>query len=239
VNLKDIENFLLTYLDPTQGDGKFHAWRQKAKHFIRLWLRTYIRTDMRLSYLLIFGMMVIGVLVNLFMPHGWTVWPFVMAAGMMLLIHEAADRNGEGIPPLYVYAFFIGAMLSWFLMMTMLSLINPVILIVGLIVMGYYSALGYIRQREHKRLVMRRRMDGQCIYCGTPADYDLAFCAKCGREPDPDDAQLKRVAHAPRGDGIKQRARDSLKPPPAATAMKSKEQALIDRRREPRMKKRM
>src|SRR5580765_2126977 len=45
VDLKDVENFLLRFLDPTQGEGNFHAWRQRAKHFIRLWLRSYFRTD--------------------------------------------------------------------------------------------------------------------------------------------------------------------------------------------------
>jgi hypothetical protein len=203
-----------------------------------VWLRTYIRTDLRWSYLLIFAMMAGGVVINLFMPHGWTVWPLVMAAGMMLLIHEAADRNGEGIPPLQVYAFFLGALVIWFFMMAVLSIVNPVILLVGLIAAGYYCALGYIRQREHKLLVTKRRMEGLCIFCGEPADYDLAFCPRCGREPDPDDAQLRRVAHAPRSGNVKERARSALMPPPAAAAMKQKEQSLIDRRREPRMKKR-
>lgn len=237
--MKDVENFLLRFLDPTQGEGKFHAWRQRAKHTTRLWLRSYFRTDMRWSYLAIFCMMIGGALVNLLLPHGWTVWPVVMAAGMLLLIHEAADRNGEGIPPLYVYGFFIGAIATWLLFMTLLSIVNPVILLIALIVMGYYCALGYIKQREHKRVVLKRRMAGLCIYCAAPADYDLAYCPNCGREPDPDDAQLKRVAHAPRPAGIKDKARAALKPPSPTTVARQKEQALIARRREPRMKKRM
>ena len=239
MDLKDVENFLLRFLDPTYGEGKFNEWSNRAKHFIRLWLRSYVRTDMRWSYLAIFGMMVVGTLINVFMPHGWTVWPVVMMAGMMLLIHEAADRNGEGIPPIYVYGFFIGAMLTWFVLVTVLSIINPVILLIGMIALSYYCALGYIKQREHKKLVTQRRMAGQCIYCGQPADLDLAFCMHCGREPDPEDARLKRVINAPRSGADKQRTREALKPPPQAVAMRSKEQALIDRRRAARVKKRM
>lgn len=239
MDLKDVENFLLRFLDPTNGEGKFNDRMNRTRHFIRLWLRSFVRTDLRWSHLAIFGMMICGALVNFFMPHGWTVWPVVMAAGMMLLIHEAADRNGQGIPPLYVYGFFIGAMGTWFALVTVLSVVNPLILLVGLVALGYYCALGYIRQREHKRLVTRRRMAGQCIYCGEPADLDLAYCPRCGREPDPDDAQLKRVINATRTDADKKRARESLKPPPQAVVMRSKEQALIDRRRAPKFKKRM
>ncbi len=239
MDLKDVENFLLRFLDPVNGEGKFNEWSNRTKHFVRLWLRSYVRTDMRWSYLTIFGMMAAGALINFFMPHGWTVWPVVMMVGMMLLIHEAADRNGEGIPPIFVYGFFIGAMLTWFLLMAVLSTVNPLILVIGLVAAGYYCALGYIKQREHKKLVIQRRMAGLCIYCGTPADLDLAYCPKCGREPDPEDARLKRVINAPRSEGDKKRARESLKPPPNKATMRAKEQMLLDRRRAPKFKKRM
>jgi hypothetical protein len=238
VDPKEIENFFYRFLDPVKGEGRFHEMKERTKTLLRRGIREYIRTDLRWSYLAIFGMILGGVVINLAMPHGWTVWPFVMAAGMMLLIHEAAERNLTGVPPFHVYALFFSALACWFVLLTILSLINPVILVIGLIVLGYYCALGYLKQRERNRLIARRRMEGKCIFCGAVADYDLAFCMNCGNEPDPDDAQLKRVAHAPRAGNVQQRARAALKPPSPAETARQKEQALMSRRRTAQLKKR-
>ena len=76
-------------------------------------------------------MVFLGILVNLLLPHGWTVWPIVLAASLMLLIHEAADRNGVGVPPLMVYSFFGGVVIFWLIGIAVLSLLNPIILLIG------------------------------------------------------------------------------------------------------------
>ncbi|HXE55962.1 MAG TPA: hypothetical protein VN541_23250, partial [Tepidisphaeraceae bacterium] len=89
----------------------------------------------------------------------------------------------------------------------------------------------YFKDQEHKKLVARRRAEQRCMHCGRPADYHLALCMHCGREPDPDDAQLKRVAHAPKSASDKARARESLKPKPVTADVARKEQALLARRR--------
>jgi hypothetical protein len=238
VDPKSVENFFYRFLDPVKGEGRVHEIKERAKAFLRRGLREYVRTDLRWSYLAIFGMILGGAVINLAMPHGWTVWPFVMAAGMMMLIHEAAERNLTGVPPFHVYALFFSALACWFVLLAILSLINPVILLIGLLVLGYYCALGYLKQRERKRLIARRRMEGKCIFCGAVADYDLAFCMNCGNEPDPDDAQLKRVAHVPRAGNIQQRARTALKPPSPSEVARQKEQALMTRRRAAQLKKR-
>ena len=231
MDLKQVENFLFKALDPVMGEGRVHLVKERGKALRRRAIRDYVRTDLRWSYLAILGMVIGGVVVNLLMPHGWTVWPFVMAAGMMMLIHEAAERNLGGVPPFQVYAFFIGAMACWFACIFIISRVNPVILLIGILVMCYYVALGYLKKLERKRIIMKRRMEGRCIFCGAIADYDMAYCANCGREPDPDDAQLKRVAYAPRSGNIKEKARSALKPASPTAVAKQKEQALIARRR--------
>jgi hypothetical protein len=238
VDPRQIENFFYQFLDPVKGEGRFHGIKEGGKAFLRRGIREYVRTDLRWSYLAILGMVIGGAIVNLAMPHGWTVWPFVMAAGMMMLIHEAAERNLTGVPPFQVYALFFSVLACWFVFLAVLSLIHPVILLIGLLVMGYYCALGYLKQRERKRLIAKRRIEGRCIFCGAIADYELAFCMNCGNEPDPDDAQLKRVGNAPRAGNIQKRARAALKPATPVEAARKKEQALMNRRREAQIKKR-
>jgi hypothetical protein len=225
-----IEHALLRPFDPVKGDGFLRLQVERLKPFLRLGLREYFRTDFRASYLMIAGMVLLGIIVNFFMPHGWTVWPLVLAASLMLLLHEAADRNGVGLPPLLVYAFFAGAIVVWLMCIAILSLLNPIVLLIGVIALGYYSAKGYLQKLEAKRIVTKRRQEGCCIFCGHPADSELACCMHCGREPDPDDALLRRVGFAPRAGDIKQRARAALKPLSNAAVAKQKEQALLERR---------
>src|SRR2546423_15275381 len=95
------------------------------------------------------GLMVVGgAVMNLFLPHGWTVWPFVLAAAIMLFINEAADRNGQGIPPLKVYAFVGGAVVLWMSLVLIISALNPLVLLLGLSILGYHLAKGYIKTRQ-------------------------------------------------------------------------------------------
>lgn len=225
-----IENAFYSTLDPVKGDGFLRQQIERVKPFLRLGIREYVRTDVRASYLMIAGMVFLGIVVNFFMPHGWTVWPIVLAASLMLLIHEAADRNGVGIPPLLVYAFYAGVIVVWLIGIAVMSLLNPIILLIGALVLVYYCAKGYLQKIEAKRVIAKRRLDGQCIFCGHPADYEIACCMHCGREPDPDDALLRRVGFSPRAGNIKERARAALKPPTHVEAARQKEQALLANR---------
>ena len=77
---------------------------QQIKPMLRQAWRKYKQHDMRWSYLAVGILIVCGTLVNLVFAHGWTVWPFVFSAGMLLMLHEAVDRNGQGVPPMYAYA---------------------------------------------------------------------------------------------------------------------------------------
>ena len=101
-------------------------------------------------------MVALGLAVNLLLPHGWTVWPFVLAAAILLTIHEMAERNGQGIPPLHVYAFFVAAMTLWLGLVVILSAVNVLVLLLGIGVLGYFAVQGYLKQREKMRVIAAR-----------------------------------------------------------------------------------
>src|SRR5438045_8926503 len=67
-------------------------------------LRSFRSRDMRWSYGAVGILILIGVASHIFLKHGWAVYPFCFAAGAMAMVHEAAERNGQGVPRLYVYA---------------------------------------------------------------------------------------------------------------------------------------
>jgi hypothetical protein len=192
-------------------------------------LREYARLDLRASHIIVVAMIVAGAVINIVVPHGWTVWPFVGAFGVLTYINEAADRNGQGIPPFQVYAFFFGVVALWILMVLLLSSINPIIVILGIIAVGYRAAQAFIRQRERDRLIAARRADGRCIHCGEMFDPNAILCESCGEEPNPDEALLKRVAQIYRSPEEMARTRATLSR--AATNASTKETALLTRRR--------
>jgi hypothetical protein len=194
-------------------------------------LRQFADMDLRWSYYATGVLVVIGIFVSLIFTHGWTIWPFVMAGGIMLMVHEAADRNGTGLPPLHVYAWVAGVMAFWTLVVILLAVVNPIILLLGIAGLGYYSAQGYLKQRQIIRRRDERRMAGLCIHCGNPVDPRLVYCGNCGLEPNPDAATLQRILAAPRSNADRQRTRAALKPESGAAMSSRKEQALISRRR--------
>ena len=210
--------------------GALAAGPAHVRKHLPLVLGHYARHDARISHVIIGGLVVLGTMVNLFMPHGWTVWPLVVMAAMIILIHEAADRHGQGVPPLYVYALFAAALLSYFVLVLILGAVNPLLLGAGMLALTYYGGQGYLKRRERALLISKRRAAGLCIYCGAVADPQHAFCLRCGEEPDPDAALLKRVAEAPRTAQGKARTRAALTPAPPTAAMAKKEQVFLARR---------
>ena len=191
--------------------------------------REFVQKDLRWSYLAIAGMLVVGAAVNVLLPHGWTVWPLVVAAALLLIVHEAAERNGQGIPPFHVYLLLISGIALWLMVGLLLSRLHPLVLMIGLLIPIYYGTKGYIKQREHARLLAKRRLEGRCIHCGAISDPNMVFCNECGEEADPDRTRLDRVLNIPRSTDAKNRARSALAPAPPTTTAKQKEQALIAR----------
>jgi hypothetical protein len=194
-------------------------------------LHEYVSLDLRLSHIMVGASIIVGAFINLVFAHGWTVWPVVLAFGILTHINEAVSRNGEGIPPVQVYGFFFGAVAVWFVLILILFTLNPLILILGLAAIIYRIAEAFLRQRERDRLIASRRMMGVCLHCGEVYDPNAVFCDSCGEEPNPDAAILKRTAQICRSPQDIQRARAVLGKTIARGTPSSKEQALLARHR--------
>jgi hypothetical protein len=194
-------------------------------------LRQYASLDLRFSYLALGGTIVVGGLINLLFAHGWTVWPAILAFGILTYMNEAVSRNCQGFPPYHVYAFFFGAIAVWTLIVLILSAVNPVILLLGIGAILFRIIEAILRQRQREQLIATRRLQGVCLHCGGPYDSNVVFCENCGEEPNPDEAILKRVAQIYRSNDQIERARSALVRTAAPTTASSKEQALLARHR--------
>jgi len=198
-------------------------------------LRDFRRKDLRWSYGAVGILILIGVLSNIFFRHGWAVWPFCFAAGAMAMVHEAAERTGQGVPPLYVYAGVVIVMIVWAILAALASFLHPIVLFIGFVMLAYQLLRGFIQQRERKRLIEYRRDEDLCVRCGEPIDHTRATCAGCGNEPDP--SQLKRIASVVKNRDDYTRSRSVLTPQRADATVKQREQALMARRRHRQMPK--
>jgi hypothetical protein len=188
---------------------------------------------MRWSYILIAVLVVIGGVVNLVVAHGWTVWPIVAVAGMLLYLNEAADRNASGIPVLYVYALAGMAVLLWVAVVMALSVVNPLILWAGILGVGGYCARDWMLERQRHELVASRREGGLCVFCGEPASVDDGVCPNCGEDPDPDQSQAQRIRAVMANSNRSGNARQVLQGETLAQGAKRKEAALMAGRNRP------
>jgi len=192
-------------------------------------VRDFRRKDLRWSYGAVAILILIGVLSNIFFRHGWAIWPFCFAAGAMAMVHEAAERTGQGVPPLYVYGGLVALLVIWAVLAAIASLLHPIVLFIGFAVLTYQLLRGFIQQRERTRLVNYRREEDLCVRCGEPIDHTRATCGNCGNEPDP--SQLKRIASVVKNRDDYTRSRSVLTPQRATATVAQKEQQLIQRRR--------
>jgi hypothetical protein len=202
---------------------------QPIKSRIEHLLREYFVLEGRPSHLIVLGMILAGALINLFIPRGWTVWPFVLAFGILTYINEASSRNGQGVPPFQVYSLFVGIAAAWVVAILILWSINPLILLVGIAVVLYRVIEAFMRQRERDRLIAHRRAQGLCVHCGEVYDPHAVLCESCGEEPNPDAAVLRRVAQICHSPQDVARARSVLTRSVGTATASSKEQALLAR----------
>lgn len=200
---------------------------QEIKTYVIKAMHQFSWTDLRWSYIIIGGMIVLGAFVNFVMPHGWTILPLIPVMGMLVVVNESADRNGQGVPPFQVYALLAGGVGAWLVAVMILSQVNVFVLLLGVGGLGAYTAHGYLKHREHLRLILKRRLEGLCVHCGEPADEDDTYCENCGQEPDPDRTSQQRtsaiVQHGKRTD----RARSVLTPESLGNVAARKEKALL------------
>jgi hypothetical protein len=202
------------------------SWQDRAA----VALQQFSRLDLRWSYLAAGALVVVGFLINVLLPHGWTIWPMVAAVGGMMMVHEAAERNGQGVPRGHAYAFILGAMVVWLTVGMLLSVVNVWILALGLIGVFVYATQGYIESRKREYLRAERRKSGLCIHCGMRFNPAMEMCDHCGEEPDPLTTQLSRVAGVARNRRNVDRTRLVIKPETPASNAARREQALLANR---------
>jgi len=205
--------------------SRVQEYKDKATHA----LKEFLRNDMRWSYWVIAGLLAIAIVASFF-PGGWQLYPFLFAAGVLSMIHEAADRNGQGVPPLYAYGFLIGIILFWVVVIAIFSLVNKFVLFLGILALAYQLARGYLQERERTKLIETRRAHGECIHCGYETDPKKGVCPNCGEEPDPSSATLRRVASIVHQRKNTPQARQTLGKQNPMNAVQRREQALIARR---------
>ena len=200
---------------------------QEARQFaIKAW-QQFSWSDLRWSYIAIAAMLVVGVLVNWLLPNGWTIWPLIPVIGMLIVVNESADRNGQGVPPFQVYAFFGAVALIWLVGVIILSKVNIFVQLLGLGVMVYYSAQAYLKNREQQRIITERRNEGCCVHCGEPADPAATICEECGLDIDPERTSQQRTASISLYGKKTDRARSVLTPQSMGNIAAAKEKALI------------
>src|SRR5437868_5881142 len=157
---------------------------ERTRYILADTMKQFIARDLRWSYLINLALVVVGLVINTFFIHGWTVWPFVGAIGILVMVNEAADRNSQGVPPFQVYALFIGVLLAYAIVLLIVSALNGFIFVAAFVVVGYFALKAHMTQKEHEKLVAQRRADGQCIHCGEPMDEQMSICELCGMEPE-------------------------------------------------------
>ncbi len=194
-------------------------------------LRAFSWADLRWTYLITAGLIVVAAAINIFstMRYGWTIWPLVPAIAAMVAVNEASDRHGQGVPPLEVYVFFVGAMIVWAIGVVLLNCINVFVQIMAFVALASYTFDGYRKHRARNALIMQRRQDGCCIHCGEPDQESNNYCEGCGEEPDPERLQLKRIEDVVRHGNRTGRARAILQPETHAQSAARKERELLAR----------
>ncbi len=194
-------------------------------------LKQFYDEDMRWSYFVILGLIVGGIVVNFFWPQLWIMWPFVFAVAVLSIVHETAERNGQGVPPLYAYGFLIGVLVFWVAVITLLNLVvNKYVLMFAIIGLGYQCAKAWVQERERTKLMESRRAQGMCIHCGEPIPEKTAVCLNCGLEPDPLGQRMRRITSIVGGKKDAVRARAAIKQESLASSASKREQAMLAKR---------
>lgn len=204
--------------------------RPSTRDRVMVALQRFTRLDLRWSYIAVGVLVLLGVLINLVLPNGWTIWPIVAAIGGMTMVHEAAERNGQGVPPGHAYAFLFGGLTTWLVAGMLLSTVNVFLLVVGLIGVFVYATHGYVEGRKREFLRAQRRKDGLCVHCGMRFNPGMEMCDHCGEEPDPLTTQLQRVAGVARNRRNVERTRAVIKSETLTATAARKEQALLAKR---------
>lgn len=203
-------------------------WRL-IKDYLAEGLIQFRRFDLRWSYLVTAAAIVLGVVLNVCISQGWVVWPVIFVVSLITMVHEAASRNTQGVPPIQVYALFAGVLVVCLVWLMIMAAFGPWLLVIATPLLVWYAGKGILENRRRDKLIEQRRKDGQCVGCGEPIDGSFEVCPNCGLDCDPDGQRLQRVATMARSRANPVRGRDVIKGTAALTHAQRRAQALADR----------
>jgi hypothetical protein len=169
-------------------------------------IRTSVAVDEKIKlpvvWIIVLSLVGVGVVIHIilwyFLGSGLVIWPFVFSICVLLIINDAAEQTGGGMPALQAYGAFFGTLIGLFLFIMLVSkTINPWILILAVIGSAFYLVRDW-KQRKQKQLeINRRREAGLCVRCCEPVTDGLEdFCLNCGMPVFPERLDLFRLGRA-------------------------------------------
>jgi hypothetical protein len=82
-----------------QADAFARSGPDRIDHTIRLPTTQDEKAAVPIVWFVVVGLVAVGALVNIFLPGGIVVWPFVFALSLLLIVNDVSDRHGVGVPP--------------------------------------------------------------------------------------------------------------------------------------------
>jgi hypothetical protein len=204
---------------------------EKLKQQYKLIRSQFSSADLRWSYIVVALLVLVSIVINVILKEGWTIWPFTAEIVAVVVIHEIAERHGEGVAPIKAYVFAFGVLAAWLGVSILLSVTNPLIILLGMGALIYFCGRGYMRLQAKLEIINHRVNNGLCVHCGEPAHPDSGVCEHCGCDPNPSDSQLKRVQAYSSKNRNPAHMRAVLKQDSLSASAHKKEQALLARRR--------
>jgi hypothetical protein len=156
-------------------------------------------------------MVALGIIIPILIPGMMVLWPFVFATSVMLLVNDASDRSGAGVPPFQAYGLFFGTFIVFFVFVALVSTINLWLLGILLIVGAYYVVRDWKRRKQREAEVIRRRMAGVCVRCLEPVSNEVdAICGNCMLPVHSERLNLLRLGRAIANNARSQHSRQVL-----------------------------
>jgi hypothetical protein len=172
------------------------------------------RIKLPVVWFVVLGLVGAGIVLHIVLAFviggGLLIWPFVFAVCVLLLINQAAEENGAGVPPFQAYAMFVGTLVGLFLFVMLVSkTINPWLLIVLVIGAGVYVVRDWGMRKKRQIEIDRRRAAGLCLRCCQPVTNGAEdVCENCGLPVNQERMDLFRLGRAM---SMKDRAGDKMR----------------------------
>lgn len=168
--------------------------------------RTPIKVDEHATipkvWLTVLGLVGVGAVLHIILIFilgtGLVIWPFIFSIAVLLMLNDAADQSGGGMPAIQVYGMFFATLVGTSLFVFLVSAAIPwwfvLLLIIGATV---YVIRDWKERKEKDRELERRRLAGLCVKCCTPVTSGLEdLCPNCFHPVNAERLDLFRLGRA-------------------------------------------